>query len=238
MTSYAKPFSLYGTNLHFDLNNSKKRSFLLKKIYNKYLPEYNNYKDLDMSFMGKMIYNNAIILVIKKIADSNNYVIENSEDILQFITQNEYELFNPKGKYFNSIYNKLKDTSELGNKIEDISKSIFIEYARSKNIDIELLNPNVEEDKRGIDIYFILNNKKYTIQVKTLNRIIENNEYYVYISGHYTNISTNYVIFTNSKSISYIFKAKGISHDSVNNRYVIPLENLLYSKNSSKPIIN
>lgn len=236
-----KPIILYikgQSPIEINSEKSREKDLLIRSITNEFYPNLIGYKEINgtivnSNLINKAQKNTAILYEIVYIAKSEGINIKNADELLKYISENKYDLFNVNGKYFSKIYNRLKSVSELGKDVEIKAKNIFIEYSNSKGISIQLEEPTEEEDKKGIDIYFIYNDKKWTIQTKTLSSIKEKNDYYsVYISGYFTKINTNYLILI-SDDKNYIFNGKNISTITDENGeicYYIPKRNLLYIK--------
>ena len=165
---------------------------------------------------------------------------------LRYLSKYRLDLFSVCGKFFNKVYTRLGGVTEKGKQKELESNDLFIRYADSKGMKVDLRSPDsYKDDIAGIDAYFELNGIRYTIQTKTLSGIsVEGDNYVVYISGYFTKIKTHYLVLIpqeidenteNVKKLSkYIFKGRNvqtlIDKQGVN-YYLIPKSDLLYIEN-------
>jgi hypothetical protein len=192
---------------------------------------------IKMELLNKAQKNIAILYEIIDIAKSEGIEIKNADDLINFIKIKSNELFHPNGVFFNRIYNKLQSKSDEGRSKESEAKEFFKRYAQHKGISLDIKSPdNYKEDINGVDAYFIFNGVKYTIQIKTLSSINEEDNFYkVYISGYFTKIKTHYLVLMPKikSNRKYIFKGKNVTTKiDVNgvDYYHIPKIDLLYTE--------
>jgi hypothetical protein len=157
------------------------------------------------------------------------------DDLISFIRERGRDLFHPNGKFFDRIYKRLGGATELGRGKELSSNDFFKSYADSKGISIEIKTPeDYKEDVSGIDAYFEIEGKRYTIQTKTLKSIRGYGDFYrVYITGYFTEIKTHYLVLIPKGELGqkYIFKGKRVItkvDGSGVNYYYIPKEDLIH----------
>jgi hypothetical protein len=226
--------------IFFDAAKSEEREKLIRKILNEIYPNFNSVKGFNINgllisseLLNKCPKNISILYEIIEISKSISQTINNADELLYFIERFKYDLFSPSGRFFNKIYEKMGGSSEKGRLREKEAENLFIEYANSKGFfNIEIKSPTAKEDISGIDCYFEFNKKRYTIQTKTLSKILEDDDkFIVYINGYLTSITTDYLILIpDNTSEKYIFKGKNVTNidnDGVS-YYSIPKSDLLY----------
>lgn len=133
-----------------------------------------------------------------------NFDINYYEDIIKTISKNSKELFLPGGQWFDKTIDILKTTEKIGELNEfkacNILKGIIKEKL-NEEIEVKKTQTDSEEDILfGIDIFFELDGKIYTCQVKPLKEYkLENGTYIIKSSGrlkYYENV--HYIIFVNN----------------------------------------
>lgn len=186
--------------------------------------------ELNKEYLSKAMNNRTLL---KKIVYDNNREIvsgvKTKEDLFKFVEDNQYNLFHPKGKYFDAVYRLLSSTSKKGSSLEDKSFDKFIRIASSKGVNIIIESPTIEEDKGGIDGIFTLKGKRYTIQVKPLHKIedykIDNTKFIAFCDGVLTELKTDYLIVSNDKE-TRIFRSKGV--EAKGSYFLIPKKNEVF----------
>lgn len=189
-----------------------------------------NGRKLMPEYLSKAMNNRTLL---KKIVyDKNQEIIsgiKNKQELFNFVENNLYNLFNPNGKYFDSVYTLLSNTSKKGSSIEDKAFDKFIRMASSKGVNIIIESPTIEEDKGGIDGIFTLKGNKYTIQVKPLFKIedykIDNTKIIVFCDGVLTELKTDYLIVSNDKE-TRIFRSNGVQ--AKGSYFLIPKKNEVF----------
>jgi hypothetical protein len=228
--------------IFIDSDKSEEREKLLRKILNEIYPDFKSIKEFTINglvisngILNKCPKNISILYEIVEISKSISQTITNADELLYFIERFKYDLFSPNGRFFNRIYEKLGISSSKGRDREKEAEILFKSYADSRGIsNIEIKSTTSKEDISGIDCYFEFNKKRYTIQTKTLSRILEDDDkYIVYISGYFTKVTTNYLILIpDNISKKYIFRGKNVINNIDKNGvdyYSIPKSDLLYS---------
>ena len=248
-----KPITLYikGQDpIILDSEKSRQKEVLVRSIINEIYPKFSGNDSFDVDgftvsgeLLNKAQKNIAILYEIVDIAKSIDVPILTADELIQFISDYRFDLFSVGGRFFDKVYTRLGGVTEKGKQKELESNDLFIRYASSKGINIDLKSPDsYKDDIAGIDAYFELDGTRYTIQTKTLSSISEEDEnYVVYISGYFTKIKTHYLVLIpkdtdendeDAKKLSkYIFKGRNvqtlIDKQGVN-YYLIPKANLLY----------
>lgn len=139
--------------------------------------------------------------------------IERFSGLIQFVHLNTNELFLQDGKYFDQVIKILKRTEEIGMRNEinacKILQSVIFEKL-GKNVQVIRTETDSSDDIfHGIDIYFILNSKKWTCQVKPLKEInIIGDKVRVKSSGRIKKYSTHYWMFINDQNRFALFQNK------------------------------
>jgi len=234
--------------INFDAAKTEEKEKLVRSIINEYYPEINksdtiniNGRLLSSELLNKSQKNIKIMHVIADIMLDLNMTVNHPDDIINFIRNNSYDLFNVDGAYFDMIYNALRGVTESGALREQEGSNLFKKYALSKGFDVEILPPDSsDQDIAGVDAYFKVEENPYTIQIKTLDSIdLVDNFYHVFISGDFTKIKTHYLVLvtdTGKKTLfdkGYVFKGSGIKtgfDEDGRSYYIVPSSNLLYSE--------
>lgn len=246
-----RPVRLFKKNsyeVNFDSGKTEEKEKLVRSIINEYYPEirksdtvFVNGKSLSSELLNKSQKNLKILYVISDIMLSLGKTVKSPDDIINFIKDNKFDLFNIDGVYFNDIYGALKGVSASGAMREQEGTLLFKKYALSKGFDVDVLPPDTSSDDiGGVDAYFKIKESIYTIQIKTLNSIdLVDDFYHVYISGDFTKIKTHYLVLIpdpDRKTLfnkGYVFKGSNIKtgfDKGGNSYYLVPASNLLYSE--------
>lgn len=195
----------YGKNSINELND-KILSYLYK-IYGPYGFIYNDINSININ--GKILESQLISKSVNNFTIFKKFIIDyniNTGD--EFLTEIEKrfgEIYYYDSDFFkNETYNILKKTSRKGVIGEKKCKNIFKMYAKSIGHDIELIEPTKDEDLRGIDAKFILNNKYYYLQVKPYISYAETDYKYYEIksTGSLTIFNIDYLILYNKNNIN------------------------------------
>lgn len=231
--------SIKGKSIFFNIEKLKEKDTLIRsitdEIYHGLVGDdsiYINGFIVSGELINKAQKNISILYEIVDIAESNGYPITKADDLIGFIRSFKNELFSVSGQFFERIYNRLCGATDKGKLSESKSNSLFMRYSNSKGIEVDLKEPELQQDKDGIDAYFKYKGRIYTIQTKTLYSIKKDGDYYiVYISGDFTDIKTTYLtLIPENSSNSYIFKGKNVN-TKVNKKgvyYEIPVCDLIY----------
>jgi hypothetical protein len=133
------------------------------------------------------------------------FKIESLPDLIEFVHLNTKDLFVEGGEYFLEVIRILKTTEDIGIRNEINACKIL------QNVIFEKLGANVEVNRTGtdssddiflgIDIYFILDGKKWTCQVKPLKEIsFIGDKVKIKSSGRIKKYSTHYWVFIDSQN--------------------------------------
>lgn len=241
-------FKLDNYLVNFDVDKTEEKEKLVRSIINDFYPEIKksdtiviNGRVLSSELLNKSQKNLKILYVIADIMLSLGKSVKSADDIIAFISDNSFDLFNVDGVYFDDIYDALRGVSESGVLREQEGTLLFKKFALSKGFDVDVLPPDSSNDDiAGVDAYFKIKEIPYTIQIKTLSSIdLVDDFYHVYINGDFTKIKTHYLVLTtvpDKKTLfskGYVFKGSNIEtgfDEDGKSYYLIPASNLLYSE--------
>lgn len=167
--------------------------------------------------------NRILINYVNSISPSNTI-----EDLVIWIGQNEKELYQPGGLYFNDVIKILTNSYNRGKTLEDKAKDILIEYFDSIGVVIEPFSPTRARDEQGYDIFWKTSVGVNSAQVKTLDNF-STGKYrdFLRCRGHLKSLVTNLFIAINDREC-YIYKTY---NHQVNTEYLsFPKSNLVYHK--------
>lgn len=162
-------------------------------------------------FKSILNYTNTNIMLNSWIVRS--FGIEGFSELIEFIHFNKNNLFLEGGEYFDKVIEILKKTEEIGIRNE-IAACNVLENIIYQKLGVKVSVKRTETDSKddifyGIDIYFILNGKKWTCQVKPLKDInIIGDKVKVKSSGRIKKYSTHYWMFINEQNRFALFQNK------------------------------
>lgn len=150
------------------------------------------------------------------------------DELTTWISSNEFELYHPKGQYFNNVINILTNSYNRGRGLEQKAKDVLIEYYDSKGILIEPFNPSRKRDEEGYDIFWEINGGIKSAQVKPLDKLTTGKfRDFIRCKGHLKPLVTNFFVAINDYEC-YIYKTY---NHQVNPEYLsFPKSNIVYHK--------
>lgn len=167
-------------------------------------------KKIEPEILSKMPNNRTMLS--KFVFDIKNEIItgiRTKDDLFRFVSDNLFDLFNYKGKYFDAVYSVVKATSYKGDASEQKSFSYFEKVASSRGLQVKVTKPTKLEDIGGVDGQFFHQGKRFTIQVKPLHKMEvykkDPNMYIVFCDGMLKTINCDYLIVTNDSN-TFIFR--------------------------------
>lgn len=167
--------------------------------------------------------NRILINYVNSISPSNSI-----DDLVIWIGQNEKELYQPDGLYFNDVIKILTNSYNRGKTLEDKGKDVLIEYFDSIGVVIEPFSPNRARDEQGYDIFWKTNGGVNSAQVKTLDNFSTGKSRdFLRCRGHLKSLVTNLFIAINDKEC-YIYKT--YKHQVTTEYLSFPKSNLVYHK--------
>ena len=181
----------------------------INKVYSPFGFEYGKNEDVKINdaliingeYISKMVNNYTIFkkfIKVNKIKDESTFyrLILNSFD----------DIYHYNGDFFmNETLPILINTTRKGRLFEKESLDRFVEYAAGKGLNINIINPTVEEDIKGIDAKFISNAaREYTIQVKPFTSVYKKGDDFYAKSSGSLSLGVNYLILYSDKGSKYI----------------------------------
>ena len=170
----------------------------------------------------------------------NNYTIfktfirENTiEDAITFyrlIISNFENIYHYNGDFFiRQTLPILINTTRKGNVNEIKCKQKFTEYAKSKELNIVVVDPTIEEDVTGIDGKFNHNGVEFTIQIKPFDEYkIIGDKLYAKSAGSLSIGSVNYLMLYSDKEY-IIIKNKKLNPITIKGQvFTAPLSSVIY----------
>lgn len=181
---------------------------ILKEYYPKWDSNVNviteiNGKIVNTEYISKWLNNRIFRDVITKDFD----LPKEPNALVEFLNQNKYDIFNVNGKYFDRYYRVLESASLSGKETEERAKIIFKEFCKGKEKTVEIKNPTVIQDKRGIDSIFVIGGRPCTVQIKPLSSVKSKTPDYIELvsAGDVRKIITEYLIVSGDTQ-TYIIK--------------------------------
>jgi len=201
----------YGPNSIATLNSDILQ--YITDIYKEYGFSYQGgNKDIDVNgilinteYIDKMVNNYTIFKTFIREND-----IKNEIDFYRLIRSKFYDVYNYNGDFFNrQTLPILINTTRKGNINEAKCKQKFTDYAKSKGLNIVVVNPTIEEDVKGIDGKFNHNGVQFTIQIKPFSEYkIIGDKLYAKSAGSLSIGSVNYLILYSDKEYIIISNKK------------------------------
>jgi len=221
----------YGPNSISNLNNSILR--YITSIYQSYGFKYQSgNKDIDVN--GKLINTEYIDKMVNNYTIFKTFIRENKiKDEINFynlINSKLQDIYNYNGDFFNrQTLPILVNTTRKGNINEIKCKSKFTEYAKSKNLNIVVTDPTIEEDSKGIDGKFNHNGSEFTLQIKPFSEYKTiGDKLYAKSTGSLSVGSVNYLILYSDKEFIIIKNPTTSPIIIKGDVFIAPLTNVLY----------
>jgi hypothetical protein len=171
----------------------------ITKIYGPYGFSYQSgNKDIDVN--GRLINTEYIDKMVNNYTIFKTFIRENSiQDSITFyrlIKSSFDDIYHYNGSFFTrQTLPILINTTRKGNVNEIKCKQKFIEYAKSKGLNIVIVDPTIDEDVKGIDAKFNHNGGEFTIQIKPFNEYkIIGDKLYAKSAGSLSVGSVNYLM--------------------------------------------
>lgn len=205
----------------------------ITKIYGTYGFSYQSgNKDIDVN--GILINTEYIDKMVNNYTIFKTFIRENSiQDAITFyrlIKSSFDDIYHYNGSFFTrQTLPILINTTRKGNVNEIKCKQKFIEYAKSKGLNIVIVDPTIDEDVKGIDAKFNHNGGEFTIQIKPFNEYkIIDNKLYAKSAGSLSVGSVNYLmLYSDTEYI--IIKNKKLDPIRIKGEvFITDLSNVLY----------
>jgi hypothetical protein len=156
--------------------------------------------------------------------------IKNEIDFYSLIRSKFDDIYNYNGSFFNrQTLPILINTTRKGNVNEIKCKQKFTEYAKSKGLNIVVVDPTIEEDVTGIDGKFNHNGVEFTIQIKPFDEYKTiGDKLYAKSAGSLSIGSVNYLMLYSDKEY-IIIKNKNLDPITIKGQvFISPLSSVIY----------
>ena len=221
----------FGPNSISNLNK-----YIIKYITQIYEPYGFKYqsgnKDIDIN--GKLINTEYIDKMVNNYTIFKTFIRENTiEDAITFyrlFISNFENIYHYNGDFFiRQTLPILINTTRKGNVNEIKCKQKFTEYAKSKELNIVVVDPTIEEDVTGIDGKFNHNGVEFTIQIKPFDEYkIIGDKLYAKSAGSLSIGSVNYLMLYSDKEY-IIIKNKNLNPITIKGQvFTAPLSSVIY----------
>jgi hypothetical protein len=180
---------------------------------------------INTEYISKMVNNYTIFKTFireNKITDADTFyrLLESKFD----------DVYHYNGSFFKrQSLPILINTTRKGNSNEIKCKQKFVEYAKSRNLNIVIVDPTVAEDINGIDAKFNHNGREFTIQIKPFTQYKTiGDSLYAKSAGSLSIGSVNYLMLYSDTE--YII-AKNPTATPIRIKgdvFIAPLSNVLY----------
>ena len=208
-------------------NSGKKTESIIKVTYQEhadtsYTAEENKVvmdkiRELVRKYWGNVVLKNQIVYkndtpidteYLSKWSNNRNFrsklsyrfnIEKNPTALIEFIEENQKDIFDFDGQYFNWSYEILRAATLAGKRNEKIALQTFKKYQESLGKNIVLEEPTPEQDKyEHIDQFAIIDGERFTIQVKPIDRILSKGDFYEILSkGDVRKVTTDFLILAN-----------------------------------------
>lgn len=223
------------TNKYGDESISSLNQKILKyinSVYGTFGFKYGENKDINIK--GQIINTEYISKMVNNYTIFKTFIRENeitSEDIFyNLLISNFDDVYHYNGVFFKrQTLPILINTTRKGNEAEKICKEKFTQFAKSKNLNIIIEDPTIEEDVNGIDAKFYHNNRYITIQIKPFTNIsYVDDEMYIKSSGSLSIGSVDYLMLYRQNTEYIILKNTLSSPIKIKgDTFISPLHNIL-----------
>ena len=189
-------------------------------------------KDIDVN--GRLINTEYIDKMVNNYTIFKTFIRENSIkneiDFYSLIRSKFDDIYNYNGSFFNrQTLPILINTTRKGNVNEIKCKQKFTEYAKSKGLNIVVVDPTIEEDVTGIDGKFNHNGVEFTIQIKPFDEYKTiGDKLYAKSAGSLSIGSVNYLMLYSDKEY-IIIKNKNLNPITIKGQvFTAPLSSVIY----------
>lgn len=189
-------------------------------------------KDIDVN--GRLINTEYIDKMVNNYTIFKTFIRENSIkneiDFYRLIRSKFDDIYNYNGSFFNrQTLPILINTTRKGNVNEIKCKQKFTEYAKSKGLNIVVVDPTIEEDVAGIDGKFNHNGVEFTIQIKPFDEYkIIGDKLYTKSAGSLSIGSVNYLMLYSDKEYIIIKNKKSDPITIKGQVFISPLSIVIY----------
>lgn len=152
--------------------------------------------------------------------------IDEMARMLGFMDQLKFRIFDPNSKTFQTIFKILVQTSEKGNKTEDLVEKKFKEKFGPENI-YRIGELGSKEDMMGVDMKIKIDGKVYSAQIKPFNSIVnEDGELKIEGTANVKKYNTDWMVFVKRGKDIVVFDNK--DSQIKDGAYYFPESSILY----------
>jgi hypothetical protein len=189
-------------------------------------------KDIDVN--GKLINTEYIDKMVNNYTIFKTFIRENSikneTDFYRLIRSKFDDVYHYNGSFFKrQSLPILINTTRKGNVNEIKCKQKFTEYAKSKGLNIVVVDPTVSEDVNGIDAKFTHNGREFTIQIKPFTEYKTiGDKLYAKSVGSLSVGSVNYLMLYSDTEYIIIKSTSDSPITIKGDIFISPLSNVIY----------
>jgi hypothetical protein len=156
--------------------------------------------------------------------------IKNETDFYRLIRSKFDDVYHYNGSFFKrQSLPILINTTRKGNVNEIKCKQKFTEYAKSKGLNIVVVDPTVSEDVNGIDAKFTHNGREFTIQIKPFTEYKTiGDKLYAKSVGSLSVGSVNYLMLYSDTEYIIIKSTSDSPITIKGDIFISPLSNVIY----------
>lgn len=225
----------YGPNSIASLN--QKIYDYISKVYGPLgfiYPRGGNTANYDVTANGEMISGEYISKMVNNYTIFKTFIRENNikdeNTFYTLLTSSFDDVYHYNGSFFKrQALPILINTTRKGNINEIKCKQKFIDYAKSKNLNIVITDPTVSEDVDGIDAKFTHNGREFTIQIKPFTQYKTiGDKLYAKSAGSLSVGTVNYLMLYSDTEYIII---KNLTTEPIKIKgdvFIAPLSNVIY----------
>lgn len=197
-------------------------------------PRSGSTANYDVTVNGELISGEYISKMVNNYTIFKTFIRENKikdENTFYSLLESKFDdVYHYNGSFFKrQTLPILINTTRKGNVNEIKCKQKFIEYAKSKNLNIVITDPTVIEDVYGIDAKFMHNGREFTIQIKPFSQYKTiGDKLYAKSAGSLSVGSVNYLMLYSDTEYLII---RNISNSPITIKgdvFIAPLSNVIY----------
>jgi len=177
----------------------------INKTYGKFGYNYNQHLNKDLNVGGKFINTQYIDKMVNNYTIFKNVIllnkITNEDDFYDYMELHFDDIYGYNGSFFNrESLPILINSSRKGNINEKKSLERFVQYAKTKGLNIVTQSPTNSEDIDGIDGKFTHNGRIFTIQIKPFTSYVMSEDKIRVRSVGSVSVNTDYLVLYNNDS--------------------------------------
>jgi hypothetical protein len=225
----------YGPNSIANLN--QKIYNYIDKVYGPFgfsYPRSGSKANYDVTINGEFISGEYLSKMVNNYTIFKTFIRENKikdENTFYSLLESKFnDVYHYNGDFFKrQTLPILINTTRKGNVNEIKCKQKFIDYAKSKNLNIVITDPSVAEDVDGIDAKFTHNGRTFTIQIKPFSEYKTiGDKLYAKSAGSLSVGSVNYLMLYSDTEYLIIKNASNSPITIKGDVFIAPLSNVIY----------